>query len=287
MMKRLLILIAGIISSFASVLGQPELSIKSTAQNKFEISWSAVATEYKLEQANALGSPLSWFSVLNPQLQNGDRFIVPIVPTLSAQFFRLHAQDLLEIQSASPYDGEIDVAVTRETIIRFSVALEQQTLLDSDHLYATAAGRKILSCVEIAGDRKQVTMFYLEPLPGSAQVNVFLNPKNVLGGNGQPLDPSTVDPDGKVLSFQTLSLTPLVNTAVIGTVYDSEIDPKTKLNKPLAGVTITVDGMEQSLRTVTDLNGKFTLNPVPPGRFFVHIDGRTVVNASLGIHYPD
>ena len=38
------------------------------------------------------------------------------------------------------------------------------------------------------------------------------------------------------------------------------------------GVTITVDGMEQTLRAVTDTAGRFTLNPAPPGRFFVHID---------------
>ena len=48
------------------------------------------------------------------------------------------------------------------------------------------------------------------------------------------------------------------------------------LNKPLGGVTITVDGLEQTLRTTTDAMGNFTLSPVPAGRFFVHIDGRTV-----------
>src|SRR5262249_19967998 len=59
------------------------------------------------------------------------------------------------------------------------------------------------------------------------------------------------------------------------------------VNKPLAGVTISVDGMEQTLRTVTDATGNFTLMPVPAGRFFVHIDGRTVTDAAAGIHYPD
>src|SRR5206468_6219360 len=34
-------------------------------------------------------------------------------------------------------------------------------------------------------------------------------------------------------------------------------------------------------------NGNFKLSPAPPGRFFVHIDGRTVVNDAAGIHYPD
>src|SRR5262249_61735050 len=90
----------------------------------------------------------------------------------------------------------------------------------------------------------------------------------------------------------TLSLTPLANTAVKGTVYASELSPgpdtgTNAVNKPLAAVTITVDGMEQSLRTVTDADGNFKLSPAPPGRFFVHIDGRTVTNLSAGIRYPD
>ena len=47
------------------------------------------------------------------------------------------------------------------------------------------------------------------------------------------------------------------------------------INRPLAGVTITVDGAEETLRTTTDALGNFKLEPVPAGRFFVHIDGRT------------
>src|SRR5215510_8938768 len=45
--------------------------------------------------------------------------------------------------------------------------------------------------------------------------------------------------------------------------------------------------MEQTIRAVTDAQGNFTLNSTPAGRFFVHIDGRTVADASAGIHYPD
>ncbi|MBK9139078.1 MAG: hypothetical protein IPM17_10005 [Verrucomicrobia bacterium] len=45
-------------------------------------------------------------------------------------------------------------------------------------------------------------------------------------------------------------------------------------NRPLGGVTITVDGAEETLRTLTDENGFFSLRS-PAGRFFVHVDGRT------------
>src|SRR5206468_2660066 len=60
------------------------------------------------------------------------------------------------------------------------------------------------------------------------------------------------------------------------------------INRPLAGVTITVDGREQDLRAVTDTNGFFRLEPVPPGQFFVHIDGRTATNSHwpTGSYYP-
>ena len=40
--------------------------------------------------------------------------------------------------------------------------------------------------------------------------------------------------------------------------------------------------MEQTLRAVTDTNGNFKLAPVPAGRFFVHIDGRTITNDAQG-----
>lgn len=72
----------------------------------------------------------------------------------------------------------------------------------------------------------------------------------------------------KVISFETLSLTPLTGTAVIGRVFASELQPgldtgTNAVNKPLAGVTITVDGMEQTIRAVTDAQGNFTLNNTP------------------------
>jgi hypothetical protein len=111
---------------------------------------------------------------------------------------------------------------------------------------------------------------------------------------GRPIDPAGNGQTNrlKVIQFDTLSLTPLAGTGVVGTVYASELVPgpdtgTNAVNRPLAGVTITVDGMEQSLRAVTDKLGNFKLEPAPPGRFFVHIDGRTVTNLPAGIHYPD
>src|SRR5204862_7903923 len=111
---------------------------------------------------------------------------------------------------------------------------------------------------------------------------------------GRPvdLDGDSLPGGVKIVDFDTLSLTPLTNTAVTGHVYASDPIPGTNttnfVNRPLAGVRITVDGMEESLFTTTDAQGSFLLQPVPPGHFFVHIDGRTATNSSWpnGSYYP-
>ena len=108
-----------------------------------------------------------------------------------------------------------------------------------------------------------------------------------------------IDPDGDgdpggvaTRSFQTFNSTPLPNTGVVGYVYASEPSVgghgTNIVNHPLQGVTITVDGQEQNLRTWTDANGYFSLNPCPPGRFFVKIDGRTSFESVYpkGTYYP-
>ena len=53
-----------------------------------------------------------------------------------------------------------------------------------------------------------------------------------------------------------MGLTPLAGTAVIGRVFASELVPGSDtganaVNRPLEGVTITVDGREQEMRTTT------------------------------------
>ncbi|MCI0537076.1 MAG: hypothetical protein L0Z50_17815 [Verrucomicrobiales bacterium] len=74
---------------------------------------------------------------------------------------------------------------------------------------------------------------------------------------------------------------------MIGHVYASEKGPG-GANQPLRNVTVTVDGAEETLRTVTDANGFFKLQPAPAGRFFVHVDGRTAVGSEWpdGAYYP-
>jgi len=162
---------------------------------------------------------------------------------------------LATIRQTSPAAGEQNVAVTRETIFRFSQPLATNTFLGPQHIYAAFGGRRLLSRVELSSDHLTVTLFYLENLPGSARVRVTFDAPGLSDFLGRPVD---LDGDGspggvKIVDFETLSLTSLANTAVTGHVYASDpipgINATNFVNRPLAGVRITVDGMEESLFT--------------------------------------
>jgi hypothetical protein len=200
---------------------------------------------------------------------------------------------LTAILESSPAHGDSGVAITRETGFRFTQPLAPSTLLTTSNLFAEFGGRRLLSRCELSTDRRTATLFYLENLPGSARIRVTFRGNGIADFLGRPVD---FDGDGqpggnRIIDFDTLTITPLNGTAVIGNVFASDPIPGTNttnfINRPLLGVTITVDGMEETLRTVTDSNGFFRLQPVPAGNFFVHIDGRTLTNVAAGIRYPD
>jgi hypothetical protein len=271
----------------------PTLSANLLANHQLQLSWPSSAVGFVLEQAGTLGAGADWSTFAPaPQLVAG-QFSVTIDAGARQEFYRLHAA-LVSVRASSPLDGETGVAVTRETIVYFSAPLAASATVTSNNFYAGFGGRRILSRIELSSDHTKASLFYLEPLPGSAHISVVFDGTGLTDDLGQAIDP---DGDGnaggmQLFGFDTLNLTALVNTGVIGTVYASELVPggdtgTNAVNKPLAGVTITVDGMEESLRAVTDASGNFTLNPAPPGRFFVHIDGRTITNVASGIRYPD
>lgn len=196
---------------------------------------------------------------------------------------------LASVRSVSPSIGEADVAVTRETVFFFSMPLALGAALDTTQLHASFGGRKILSRVAISADRRKVTLFYLEPLPSNARVQVVFAPQGLSDLLGRQAD---VDGDGLpggsfVTSFDTLSLSPVAGTAISGQVFASEGE-EDGTDVPLVGVTVTVDGAEETLRTTTNAQGQFTLSPCPAGTFFVHIDGRTspLSNYPSGVYYP-
>jgi len=247
-----------------------------------------------LNGTTSLPSPLPFFADVNQDTflnQSDVDAMVEII--LGAQPVVAFPLDI--VMETSPVHGEANVAVTRETVLRFSQPLSTNTVFTTNHLFATFAGRRILSRIELATDRKTVTLFYQEPLPGSARVRVTFNGNGIQDFIGRPLDPDGNGVAGgeKLVDFDTSSTTPVEGTAIIGHVFASHQvlskgnNTTNFVNQPLANVQITVDGMEQTMRTFTDNNGFFRLQPCPAGRFFVHIDGRTVTNVSAGIRYPD
>jgi hypothetical protein len=201
---------------------------------------------------------------------------------------------LTTISQSSPRPGEGDVAVTRETVFDFSMPLSDSTVLTTNRLYAMSGNRRVLSRVELSTDKRKATLFYLEPLPGSTRVSVVFDGTGLIDFLGRPLDldGDSLPGGSALIRFDTLSLAAVPNTAVIGQVFASEPvqGPGTTnfVNRPLAGVTITIDGREQELRTTTDAEGRFKLQPVPAGKFFVHVDGRTAQGSQWpnGNYYP-
>ena len=189
---------------------------------------------------------------------------------------------------SSPAKGEGSVAVTRETILRFSRAITNPELITPATLFAQFGGRMLQSRIHIAPDRKTVTLFYLQTLPASARVRVTFNTDGLVDELGVLLDGDRNGQPGglAVIDFDTLTLTTLSGTAVVGRVFASELG-NGGVNTPLAGVVISVDGLETTLRTTTDAMGNFRLEPAPVGEFFVHIDGRTATNGvPVGAYYP-
>ena len=230
---------------------------------------------------------------------NQDGFIndgdLRVVSNIILGFSAVPSLPLTTVRQLSPADGEANVAVTRETVFTLTFPLSESSIPTRANLYAEFGGRKILSRIQPSSDRKTITLFYTEPLPGSARMRVTFDPSGLKDIFGRELDLDGNGVPGGVLesTFDTLSITPVSNTAIIGRVFASELSASpgfagTPVNKPLERVRVTVDGREQDLQTFTDAEGNFKLSPVPAGRFFVHVDGRTAIGSTWpgGAYYP-
>ena len=272
----------------------PRLTIQQAPNGSVAVSWLNDGSNAVLERAADLSPSTIWRTVQpGPQLLN-NQFSFALDASPATTFFRLRPLELVSVRTTSPLDGETGVAVTRETVVHFSAPLSTNSIVTGTNFFAGFGGRRLLARIELSSDRTKASLFYLEPLPGNTRVVVVFDGTGLTDATGSPID---ADDDGvpggvAVIAFDTLNLTPSNGTGIVGRVFASELMPgldtgTNAVNRPLAGVTITVDGREQDLRAVTDENGNFSLSPAPSGRFFVHIDGRTVKNLAAGIFYPD
>lgn len=196
---------------------------------------------------------------------------------------------LASVAATSPHNGEGEVAVTRETVLRFSMPLGLGSFLDTTQLYAEYGGRKLLSRVDLSSDRKKATLFYLETLPSKARIKITFAPVGLTDLLGRAIDPDGDGEAGGVYTstFDTLSITGLAGTGITGQVLASEVGAG-GADVPVVGAFVTVDGAEETLRAVTDAQGHFTLSPCPAGSFFVHVDARFIPTSGYpsGDYYP-
>ncbi|MEO8428561.1 MAG: hypothetical protein ABI651_15785, partial [Verrucomicrobiota bacterium] len=271
--------------------GLPRLAISVLPDQIVRLAWPASIGNAVLESSPALGVTAVWQPVNRIPVRANGVYAVNFEADDRYRFFRLRlaAASLATVSEISPAAGESGVAVTRETIFRLSAPLAASTIIGPNALFAGFGGRRLLSRAELSSDRRTLTLFYLENLPASAQVNVVFDGTGLADESGQPFD---ADGDGEpggthVLQFSTAGTSGLENTAVIGHVFASELGAA-GTNRPLEGAIVTVDGAEESLRAVTDATGSFTLQPAPAGRFFVHVDGRTAAGSQWpsGAYYP-
>ncbi len=191
---------------------------------------------------------------------------------------------LASIRETSPFVGEGGVALTREVIVRFTMPLSVNASLTTydantqtpGDLYAEAGGRKLLTRVELSGDRAKATLFFLEPVPASTRVTVTFDGVGINDLLERQIDPAgdNLGNSAGVLTFtyDTAPITPVPGTGIIGHIYASEKGAG-GVNVPLEHVLIRVVGSED-LQTFTAADGSFNLTPCPAGRFFVEVDGR-------------
>ncbi|MGK0237346.1 MAG: RHS repeat-associated protein [Candidatus Pelagisphaera sp.] len=242
----------------------------------FAFSWQGVAAGDYVLTAKAIdddGSSLSTFGSL-----------VSVIAAAGAPLTR--------VVELSPSNGQGGIAVTRETVLRFSNPLAENTVIDADALSVTVGGEEVAARFVLSKDLKVLTVFYDQNLPANAKVELSFDGSLVNDLAGRAVDADADDAAGGVLAFffNTLSVASFSDTSVCGRVFASLLESGNaggSINVPLAGVKITVDGREDELFAFTDQFGDFRLDNAPAGRFFVHIDGREVVRLEDGIRFPD
>ncbi len=284
-----LFFLSSILSGFA--WAQPVLNVSLLPDHTVRLSWEDPQANFSLQHSPSLDLPAAWTVVTEaPSIQGSHQILILAVET-QTRFFRLASREVVSLTTVldtSPAAGETAVAVTRETVFHLSRRLAA-AVVTTNQISAEAAGRRILARPELSDDRTHVSLFYLEPLPPGARVQVVFDAIGLVDEAGLPPD---LDGDGEaggraILTFETVNTSVLSHTAVVGRVLASEPGPG-GLDVPLVGVTITVDGREESLRTVTAADGSFRLEPAPSGRFFVNVDGRTATASAWpsGAYYP-
>ena len=171
------------------------------------------------------------------------------------------------VLSTSPYDGEGDIALTREFVVRFSMPLKEGSVISEDMFMAHSAGELMVTAPRLSSDRMKATLFLNGfRWPSNSKVpfpSLAINSMTFLVAKSMWME---MNPGGTAQwTFSTLAVEPSdENTTVSGYVYDSD---NSNGDIPLEGVIISVVGNEEQFTTTTGADGKFTF-PVPPSGAF-------------------
>lgn len=222
-----------------------------------------------------------WYALYEPQPLSSPTPTSTLIPTTTPTNTPFIGEPAILIVDTSPFNLETGVSVTRETIIYLNGAIDPLTV-NPQSIQAVFADQQLEYRIHVSPDNKRIILFYQNPLPSMARIRVSIDGDQVISSDGIPID---ADRDGVpggigMIEFETASFDTTVDQAVTGRVFSTELlalpGSVESINLPLEGVTISVKGRENELVAVTDATGNFRLQPVPAGRFFVQIDGRTV-----------
>ena len=185
---------------------------------------------------------------------------------------------LATVLAVSPYEGEAEVSLTREFVVRFTMPLSENANLDSSTFFAsTSGGERKITSARISKDRMKATLFLSgDRWPSSSKVTITMVGNFLLDALNRQIDIDEDGTPGGTMSwnFSTVATSGVdASTSISGYVYDSDSSSE---DIPLSGVVISVPGNEEDMTVITDASGYFKISPAPVGRFFVNVDGRLV-----------
>ena len=184
-----------------------------------------------------------------------------------------------------PVNGEENVAVSRETIARFSQPLAANVVVDANVLYATLAGQKLPARIDVSSDRRKATLFYASPLPAASRVRVTL-----VGGALATAAGELVDVDGDGMRgwrgdsrLRDHQLVADRRHRCLG-VRLRRLQPDGQRRQPPRGRR-NHPGRRVPAGQCGDRRHRI-LHPAqhPAPEFFVHIDGTTADERAAGVH---
>src|SRR5262245_17590529 len=289
----------------------PALLIESVGGQSVRLSWLGSATDFVLEETDALSAASIWRAVAQTPSLQSNRFAVTIAVAEKIHYYRLRQTQALpvlgfQITGHTPLDGANEVGVTITPQVFFSEPVNPASL-GNETFFATAGGVFQDANIVPANDGSFAWLFFKRALPAGADVRVTLDGSGIVSKRGELLD---ADGDGTAggmmqFSFRTVSTAALPGTSLSGIVVDPGPDfiprtdddlragPDGKLGTaddvfllPIAGVKVYLLGRENEV-VRTSANGRFHFDAVPVGDVKVVIDGTTATNSPAGMYFPE